>query len=75
MTLEAYLARNGLTQWEFASLIGVSQPTVSRLSSGGHNAPLSLLKDIFDATNGAVTPNDFLPPAPIRKRRGRNECT
>ncbi len=72
MTLEDYLASKGLTQEEFALSIGISQSTVSRLSSGTGNASLALLKDIFEATRGAVTPNDFLPQEPIRKRRGRN---
>ncbi len=64
MTLERYLAEHKLTQQEFAKRIGYTQSRVSRILSGEMGMPDRLLKQIYEATDGAVTPNDFLLPAP-----------
>lgn len=61
MKLETYLARQGMTQAEFATLSKVSQPTISRLLNGGCPRPSwKTLAKIHTATNGAVNAHDFL---------------
>lgn len=58
MTLDQYLSRNGITETEFASLIGVKQSTVNRLRKG--QVPnKDLMGVIFIKTNGHVSANDF----------------
>lgn len=59
MTLEKYLSKNGLTQKDFAAKAGLAQSTISRLAMGRFNPSLELLSRIYDATGGAVRPNDF----------------
>lgn len=61
MKLETYITRKGLTQAEFAELADVSQPTISRLLNGvGPRPSWKTLAKIHEATNGAVSANDFL---------------
>lgn len=65
MTLREYLADNGLTETDFAELIGVDQSTVHRLRTKGQVPSKPVMERIFDATKGEVTANDFfgLPAA------------
>ncbi len=58
MTLESYLKQHGLTQFEFAARVGCEQPTISRFINGRVPSPEMMTK-ILEATDGAVTPNDF----------------
>lgn len=60
MTLAEYLAVNGIKASTFADTISVPPSTVLRLLKGERSPRLELLKKIMEATNGAVTPNDFL---------------
>jgi transcriptional regulator with XRE-family HTH domain len=60
MTLQEFLTQKGVTQAEFAASIGASQSTISRLMDGSLPR-LELMKRIYVASNGAVTPNDWLP--------------
>jgi transcriptional regulator with XRE-family HTH domain len=62
MKLARYLSENGLTQEQFAGRIGVSQAWLSRLAGGSVYASFEVLLRVQEATDGAVTPNDFLPP-------------
>ncbi len=64
MKLRQYLSEAGMTQEQFAAAIGVSQSVISRLSRGQSDVSLGVLRRILDATNGVVTPNDFLPANP-----------
>lgn len=64
MTLEDYLTTNEITDAEFAKRIERDPGTVSRLRRGLTKPDWQTLPRIFDATNGAVTPNDFLPAEP-----------
>lgn len=63
MTLDRYLSEQKLTQHAFAKRIGVTQSRVSRILSGG-TVPGRLLQRIYEATDGAVTPNDFISVEP-----------
>lgn len=60
MKLETYLLEKGLTEAQFASLIGRSQSAVHRIKKQKRKPDWETLQRIVDATNGAVTPNDFL---------------
>lgn len=60
MKLAAYLEKQGLSQAEFARIIGVEQPTVSRIVAGTRTPSTKLMLVIADRTKGKVKPNDFL---------------
>ena len=64
--LEIYLKENSLNDSQFALLVGRNQSTVCRWRKPGARPDHAAMKKIFEVTNGAVTPNDFLasPPAP-----------
>lgn len=59
--LDTYLKANGIKNAAFALQVGASEATISRLRSGKQTPSYPLLSRIAEATNGAVTPNDFLP--------------
>lgn len=60
MTLRQYLALTGMTQQQFASQIGASQSAISRYVVGLRVPRLKHLLRIIEATDGAVTPTDFV---------------
>lgn len=60
MTLSYYLETNGLKPSQFAKIAGVPATTIIRLLNGQREPGLPLLIKIMKATNGVVTPNDFL---------------
>lgn len=62
MTLHEYLTSRNLKPSVFAGEIGVPASTITRILSGERSPGLDLLKLIRDNTDGAVSPNDFLPP-------------
>lgn len=59
MKLAAYRKSKGITQQQFAELVGRSQGTVSSWE-GGQMPDGPALRRIFEVTGGTVTPNDFL---------------
>lgn len=72
MKLEAYMARNKLSDAQFAQLIGVSNVAVCRYRTGTRRPHWDVLQRICDVTKSKVTPNDFLeapeedsPPDPL----------
>jgi len=60
MTLQEYLARNGLSQAAFARRIGVSQQAVQRYVDGKRVPKRALAKKIVEVTGGQVTYQDLL---------------
>lgn len=56
-----YARSSGTTITKIAASAGCSRMTIYRLIKGEQNPTLDLLRRISGATNGAVTPNDFLP--------------
>lgn len=58
MKLDQYLADNGITEADFAALIGTSQPNVHRLRKGQIPGK-ELMSVIFEKTDGAVRADDF----------------
>jgi DNA-binding transcriptional regulator YdaS (Cro superfamily) len=66
MTLDQYLSENRIKQDAFATRLGISQPTVSRLVGGKQLPSPGLVKRIYWMTEGAVTPNDlFMLPRKV----------
>lgn len=61
MTLHDYLVLTKLTEAAFAKSVGISQPHVGRLRGGKNWPSRDLMARIREVTNGAVTPDDFLP--------------
>lgn len=68
MKLTDYLASQSISDADFANVIGVSRQAVHRYKTGERAPEWPVLAKIRDATDGAVTPDDFLPqpaqPAP-----------
>lgn len=59
MKIRSYLKSNKITQAEFAALVGTSAQAISCFCLGQRIPRPDVMRKIFDATNGAVTPNDF----------------
>lgn len=59
MTLKDYLAREGNTATKLAEATGVSVSTITRAAEGATIPSRELMGKIFEATGGAVAPNDF----------------
>jgi transcriptional regulator with XRE-family HTH domain len=68
MTLADYLKQDGHSATALAQRLSVSVSTITRAASGTVMPGRTLLKGIFDATNGAVTPNDFVGVGPADAR-------
>lgn len=59
MKLDQYLSQNQITDVAFAAKIGVASTTVMRWRRGLVRPDWSTIPKIGEATNGAVTANDF----------------
>ena len=59
MTLADYMTAKGITDADFAVLIGVNRSTVSRLRRLNQRPSFETLAAITSATRGKVTANDF----------------
>jgi len=67
MKLKEYLKMKGLTEYDFADILGITQPHVNYIVNGKKNASAGLAKRIEDVTNGQVTFNDlYSSKAPSR---------
>lgn len=60
MKLSDYLAMTNKSAAKFAVEIGASTSAVNFWRSGERTPRIKQMQKIFDATSGAVTPNDFL---------------
>lgn len=82
MKLAAYLELRNMRDADFAALVGVSVSAVQFWRTGGRMPRKAQMQSIFEATAGAVTPNDFLPfrydgqseSAPVSTRPQANEA-
>ncbi len=60
MKLKHYLIMHQMTPAEFARQLGVtSRTTIHRYVNGERMPSPEMMRKIYDATNGEVTPNDF----------------
>lgn len=62
MRLSDYIAELKISDAAFAERIGVSRQALSRYLSGDRRPDWAVLNRIVQATDGHVTPNDFLDP-------------
>ena len=62
-TLAAFIIRAGLNEAQFARSIGVTQQAVNSWTRGIRSPRMNQMMAIIAATDGAVTPNDFMPPS------------
>lgn len=60
MNLATYIKQSGLRRSAFAEQIGVSPTIVTQWCAGDAWPSADMAARIFDATDGQVTPNDFL---------------
>jgi len=63
MKLTDYLAGHNISDADFAASIGVSRQSVHRYKTGDRAPEWPVLAKIRDATDGAVTADDFLAPS------------
>lgn len=61
MKLSDWLSENQISDGDFGAMIGRSRSAVSRLRREETQPDWETAASIRAATNGAVTPNDFLP--------------
>lgn len=61
--LKRYREARGLYQHELAKVLGTTTATVSRIETGIRYPSVKLMRRIMAATNGAITPNDFVMQA------------
>lgn len=59
MKLNEYLQKNKLTQVEFAKIIGVTKPVISRIVNRKKNVSIQVIKRIEEATKGEVQFSDI----------------
>ena len=71
MKLKAYLDEYGITRREFGAKIGRDAAQVSRWANGSAVPRLQIAHRIREVTDGMVTPEDFLPPAPVSELQDR----
>lgn len=70
MKLKEYLKMKCLTEYDFADILGITQPHVNYIVNGKKNASAGLAKRIEDVTNGQVTFNDlYSSKAPSRLKK------
>jgi hypothetical protein len=62
--LSEYLQTQGVSETDMARQIGVSQVAVNRYRRGERIPEAAIMARIVQATDGAVTPNDFYGVAP-----------
>ena len=60
--LKRYREAQGLKQDELAVRLGTTAATISRIEAGTRYPSVKLMRQIMAATNGAITPNDFVVP-------------
>jgi transcriptional regulator with XRE-family HTH domain len=62
--LRACRRAKGLTAIQVSAVLGISQPTISRIETGKQRPDWKTMDKIIAFTDGVVTPNDFLSAAP-----------
>jgi transcriptional regulator with XRE-family HTH domain len=76
MRLSAFLALPGQQASDLARKCEVSVSTITRIAKGEKSPSMKMAERIRQHTNGAVTPDDYLPPfipsaAPVSPSVGR----
>lgn len=71
MKLADFLKAENLLPSVFAVRLGTPASTVTRLLNGERSPGLDLLAKIKQATDGKVTPDDFMPSQPTATSKRR----
>jgi len=58
--IKEYLGKRGMTQSEFASLLGTTEANLSRIANGDQVPSVGLAVKIKEQTHSYVTPEDFV---------------
>ena len=65
MKLRDWRKQRHLTMAEAVAILGISQPSISRIERGEQWPDKDTMQQIIDRTDGEVTPNDFfIDPTP-----------
>ncbi len=59
MILDVYLKKEGISRKDFAAYVGENPENVSRYCLGSRIPRPEVMRKIYVATRGLVTPNDF----------------
>lgn len=76
MKLRDWRKQRNLTMAEAVEILGLSQPSISRLERGEQWPDKTTIQRIIERTDGEVTANDFLlegGPLPVVELRGLAE--
>lgn len=60
MKLRDWRKKRNLTMAEAVDILGLSQPSISRIETGKQWPDKQTMQQIMDRTDGEVTPNDFV---------------
>ena len=71
MKLIKWLIKSDISKKEFAERIGISESLVYHYLSGKRYPSSSTARKIMEATNGAVTPNDFIGEQGVEKEKNK----
>ena len=76
MKLSEYLKETGLTQENFADLVGVTRPFITNILNGKKSPSIQLAGRIEEVTKGKVSLRDLLNTnAPSRLKKNKIEKT
>lgn len=73
MKLRDWRKNRNLTMAQAVEVLGLSQPSISRIERGEQWPDKDTMQQIMDRTDGEVTPNDFMSdetPPPVTEMRG-----
>lgn len=73
MKLDAYIKLAKTTEKEIAKRADTTQATVNRIKLGKIGGSLKTLARICEATNWAVTMNDFIPEDKSKRKRAESK--
>ena len=65
--IKTFRTEKKLSLDEMAQRIGTTAASLSRIENGKQDIGLAMMLRIVEATNGAVTPNDFMPSPPWKE--------
>jgi transcriptional regulator with XRE-family HTH domain len=73
MRFDEWMTETRTRNAEFGRRLGTSGETIRRYRTGEREPDADTMKNIFDATDGQVTPNDWVGVGPRGDRASREE--
>lgn len=74
MNLKDWRKQNGLSMERAAEILDLSQSTISRIEAGKQWPDKATVLKIVELTDGLVTANDFVNPAPTAETAAQSEA-